>query len=129
MSEFRFKQFTIQQARAAMKVGTDGVLLGAWASVEQAPDSILDIGAGTGLLSLMLAQRSDATVIDAVELLADAFEECVYNFEASPWSDRIFCYHCWCRCFFNTNLAINTRPNFRRNWITAQQRINRHRYV
>ena len=76
-----------------MKVGTDGVLLGAWASLEHTPDSILDVGAGTGLLSLMLAQRSNARLIDAVELHEEAFEECVYNFEASPWSDRLFCYH------------------------------------
>ena len=94
MSEFRFKQFSIRQERAAMKVGTDGVLLGAWASLHHAPDTILDIGAGTGLISLMMAQRCSATAIDAIELHAGSFEECVYNFEASPWSDRLFCYHC-----------------------------------
>jgi tRNA1Val (adenine37-N6)-methyltransferase len=92
-ADFQFKQFSIRQERSAMKVGTDGVLLGAWASLESHPDSILDIGAGTGLIALMLAQRSGAETIDAVELDAAAFEECVENFEASPWADRVFCYH------------------------------------
>lgn len=91
---FRFKQFSIRNDDSAMKVGTDGVLLGAWASLEGNPESILDIGAGTGLIALMLAQRSLAENIDAVEIDAPAFEQCVENFEASPWSDRLFCYHC-----------------------------------
>ncbi|MEX0360249.1 MAG: tRNA1(Val) (adenine(37)-N6)-methyltransferase, partial [Allomuricauda sp.] len=93
MKPFQFKQFTIHQDRCAMKVGTDGVLLGAWTSLETRPDSILDIGAGTGLIALQLAQRSMAEVIDAIELDEDAYEQCVENFEASPWADRLFCYH------------------------------------
>lgn len=90
---FSFKQFTIQQDRCAMKVGTDGVLLGSWVSLENRPFSILDIGAGTGLISLMLAQRSDADQIDAIEIDEDAYEQCVENFENSPWADRLFCFH------------------------------------
>jgi len=57
------------------------------------PDTILDIGAGTGLIALMLAQRSGAETIDALEINEDAYEQCVDNFEASPWTDRLFCYH------------------------------------
>lgn len=76
-----------------MKVGTDGVVLGAWTPLDNDPRRILDIGAGTGLIALMLAQRSEAMEIDAVELDADAYEQCVENFEASPWGDRLFCYH------------------------------------
>lgn len=76
-----------------MKIGTDSVLLGAWAPIEHHPLSILDIGAGTGVLSLMLAQRSDAMTIDAIEIDDGAYEQCVENFENSPWSDRLFCYH------------------------------------
>ncbi|MEM9647292.1 MAG: methyltransferase [Bacteroidota bacterium] len=90
---FKFKEFTIHQDRSAMKVGTDGVLLGAWAAVDKNPNTILDIGAGTGLIALQLAQRSQAEIIDAIELDENAYEQCVENFEASLWGDRLFCYH------------------------------------
>lgn len=90
---FQFKEFSINQDQCAMKIGTDGVLLGAWSSIESNPFSILDIGAGTGVLSLMLAQRSDAQVIEALEIDDKAYEQCVDNFEQSPWNDRLFCYH------------------------------------
>lgn len=80
-----------------MKIGTDAVLLGAWCPIDN-PDgsglfSVLDVGAGTGVLSLMLAQRSHAEQIDAIEIDEEAYEQCVENFEASPWSDRLFCFH------------------------------------
>ncbi len=90
---FSFKQFEVHQERCAMKIGTDAVLLGAWTSIDINPYSILDIGAGTGILALMLAQRSSAALIDAIEIDADAYEQCVENFEHSTWSDRLFCYH------------------------------------
>lgn len=76
-----------------MKIGTDGVLLGAWANIDHKPNAILDIGAGTGILSLMLAQRSTAENLEAIEIDEGAYEQCVENFEASPWADRLFCYH------------------------------------
>ncbi len=90
---FTFKHFTVNQDQCAMKIGTDSVLLGAWSPLDTAPFSVLDIGAGTGVLSLMLAQRSQAQVIDALEIDDQAYEQCVDNFEASPWGDRLFCYH------------------------------------
>ncbi len=93
MSIFKFKMFAIQQDRCAMKVGTDSVLLGAWCPIENNPFSVLDIGAGTGILSLMIAQRSHAEQIDALEIDEDAYEQCVENFENSPWGDRLFCFH------------------------------------
>ena len=93
MKPFKFKQFSVDHDKCAMKIGTDAVLLGAWTSLENNPDSILDIGAGTGILSLMIAQRSEAEHIDAIEIDDDSFEQCVENFENSPWSDRLFCYH------------------------------------
>ena len=90
---FQFKQFTVHQEKCAMKIGTDGVLLGAWASLEHNPNSVLDIGSCTGVISLQLAQRSDAELIDAVEIDDNAFEQAVENFEHSPWNNRLFCYH------------------------------------
>ncbi|OHT46971.1 tRNA1(Val) (adenine(37)-N6)-methyltransferase [Flavobacterium tructae] len=90
---FQFKQFSVLQDKTAMKVGTDGVLLGAWAPINHNPFSVLDIGAGTGIIALMLAQRTNAEQIDALEIDEDAYEEAVENFENSPWGDRLFCFH------------------------------------
>ena len=95
---FTFKKFSVNQDRCAMKIGTDGVLLGAWTPLINNPFNVLDIGAGTGILSLMLAQRSNAApnnvgIIDAIEIDEDAYEQCVENFEASPWGDKLFCFH------------------------------------
>jgi len=90
---FQFKEFTIHQDKTAMKVGTDGVLLGAWVDISDQPNSILDIGTGTGLIALQLAQRSDCELIDALEIEPNAYEQAVDNFENSGWSDRLFCYH------------------------------------
>ena len=90
---FQFKQFTVEQDRCAMKIGTDGVLLGAWTPITNNPFSVLDIGTGTGIIALMLAQRSNAEQIDALEIDEEAYEQSVDNFENSPWSDRLFCFH------------------------------------
>ena len=84
---FTFKQFEIRQDRCAMKVGTDGVLLGAWARVEHCR-RILDIGTGTGLVALMAAQRSGAEVL-GIDLDADAVGQAGENVAASPWKDRV----------------------------------------
>jgi tRNA1Val (adenine37-N6)-methyltransferase len=90
---FSFKKFTVNQDRCAMKIGTDGVLLGAWTPLDNNPFSILDIGTGTGIIALMLSQRSNAQQIDALEIDENAYEQAVDNFENSPWSDRLFCFH------------------------------------
>lgn len=86
---FTFKQFFVAHDRCAMKVGTDGVLLGAWAPVANA-SRVLDIGTGSGLIALMLAQRTDAAVkIDAVELDEQAALQAQENVAASPWPQRV----------------------------------------
>ncbi|RZK12089.1 MAG: methyltransferase domain-containing protein [Flavobacterium sp.] len=90
---FQFKQFSVEQDRCAMKIGTDGVLLGAWSPIPENAFSVLDIGAGTGIISLMIAQRTFAEQIDALEIDEEAYEQAVENFENSPWSDRLFCFH------------------------------------
>ncbi len=93
MSLFTFKQFTVAQDRCAQKIGTDGVLLGAWSTPVEKPYTILDIGAGTGVIALMLAQRFLQAQVDAIELDVDAHAQATENFEESPWGDRLFCYH------------------------------------
>ena len=84
---FSFKQFTVYHDQCAMKVGIDGVLLGAWATVTQT-ESILDIGTGTGLIALMLAQRSSAQ-IDAIDIDRNAIQQAKENISNSPWSNCI----------------------------------------
>ncbi|WP_428740686.1 tRNA1(Val) (adenine(37)-N6)-methyltransferase [Tenacibaculum sp.] len=93
MKPFQFKEFTVHQDKTAMKVGTDAVLLGAWCNLGEFPNMLLDVGSGTGVISLMLAQRSDAMTIDAVEIDENAYEQTVENFEQSDWGDRLFCYN------------------------------------
>jgi tRNA1Val (adenine37-N6)-methyltransferase len=86
-NNFKFKQFSINQEKSAFKVGTDGVLLGAYADVTGAR-RILDIGTGTGLIALMLAQRSDAEIV-AIEPDHDSFLNSCENVRNSPWKERI----------------------------------------
>lgn len=85
---FRFKQFAVSQDRCPMKVGTDAVLLGAWTEVLPDHRRMLDIGAGTGVIALMLAQRSTAR-ITAVDIDAPCTAQAAENFAASPWADRL----------------------------------------
>lgn len=102
---FKFKQFTVWHDRCAMKVGTDGVLLGAWCPVGEFrssgveefrssgfPTKVLDAGTGSGLIALMLAQRIEGAQITAIDIDAGAVEQAKYNFGVSPWSDRLECH-------------------------------------
>lgn len=90
---FRFKQFTIHDDQCAMKVGTDGVLLGAWVNTDQA-QTVLDIGTGSGMIALMLAQRAlNTVVIDAIEIESTCAQQAMQNVASSPWADRINVYH------------------------------------
>lgn len=85
---FRFKQFEVVNDRTAMKVGTDGVLLGAWCNVHEVK-SALDVGTGCGLIALMIAQRTSDCIIDCIDIDHDAVEEALINIENSPWRERI----------------------------------------
>ncbi|SHF54701.1 tRNA1Val (adenine37-N6)-methyltransferase [Mariniphaga anaerophila] len=112
---FQFKQFRITQEHSAMKVGTDGVLLGAWVNVSKA-SSILDIGAGTGVISIMAAQRSCATVI-GIEIEENAANEAAENAGNSPWNNRISILHTTFQAFSETcteqfDLIVSNPPFF-----------------
>lgn len=89
---FRFKQFAIRQEKSAMKIGTDGVLLGAWAE-SRSPKKILDIGTGTGLILLMLAQRFPEAELTGIEIDENAFEETDFNISESKFANRCRVYH------------------------------------
>ncbi len=89
---FKFKKFTINQDKCTMKIGTDGVLLGAWADLSGAR-KILDVGTGTGVIAVMLGQRSPEATIHAVEIHKDSFEQAKENFAQSPWAERLQVFH------------------------------------
>ena len=123
---FQFKQFTVKQNRCAMKVGTDGVLLGAWSPIPENCFSILDIGTGTGIIALMMAQRSQVEQVDAIEIDEDAYEQAVENFENSPWNDRLFCFHAGLDEFIEEpedeyDLIICNPPFYSENYKTADE--------
>lgn len=86
---FRFKQFTVHQQHCAMKVGTDGTLLGAWALATEGSCRIFDIGTGTGLIALMMAQRYPKAQVTAIDIDDGAVRQAKENVSASPFADRI----------------------------------------
>jgi tRNA1Val (adenine37-N6)-methyltransferase len=101
---FQFKQFSVSHANSAMKVGTDSVLLGCMATFINAQNA-LDIGCGSGLLALMMAQQSNAQIV-AVEIDENACKDAAHNFLKSPWADRITLCHQSIQSFYNQNKAL-----------------------
>ncbi|UFH52161.1 tRNA1(Val) (adenine(37)-N6)-methyltransferase [Spirosoma sp. KNUC1025] len=124
---FRFKQFTIRQDRAAMKVCTDACVLGAYANVTGAQQTadrverILDIGTGTGLLALMAAQRNVTAIVDAVEVDDSAVEQAIENVSDSPFASRIHVIHTRIQEFVNQAAydRILTNPPFYTNHLRS----------
>lgn len=131
---FQFKQFSVKQDRCGMKIGTDGVLLGAWTPIPENAFSVLDIGAGTGIIALMIAQRSFAEQIDALEIDEEAYEQAVDNFENSPWSDRLFCFHAGLDEFVEEpedeyDLIISNPPFYTENYKSENEQRDLARFV
>ena len=115
---FRFKQFTIEDELCGMKVGTDGVLLGAWAPADDS-SRVLDVGTGSGLIALMLAQRCPKAKITAIDIDPSAAQQAAKNFATSPWSERLTAGHCSLQAFASTpennhayQLIVSNPPYF-----------------
>lgn len=89
MGRFRFRQFSVADDRSAMKTGTDGVLLGAWAEAPESVRSIVDIGCGAGVIALMMAQRYPSAMVTGVEIDPGAAADARDNIASSPWADRV----------------------------------------
>ena len=104
---FNFKRFTVHQDKCAMKVGTDGTLLGAWAQAPQEPCRILDIGTGTGLIALMMAQRYPNASIVGIDIDPAAVAQARDNVTASPFADRISIYEADI-CHFDENATFDS---------------------
>ncbi|MDR0217971.1 MAG: methyltransferase [Enterobacteriaceae bacterium] len=131
---FTFKQFFVGHDKCAMKVGTDGVLLGAWAPVENSK-CCLDIGCGSGLIALMLAQRAtEDTIIDAVELDADAAIQATENVRQSPWASSIRVWQQDIHAFARQNharydLIVSNPPYFEPAIACRDEARNQARYT
>lgn len=113
---FQFKQFAILQEKVAMKLSTDAMLLGSWADINTISNA-LDIGSGTGILALMIAQRNNIATIDGIDINEDAVEQAKENVLASPWSNRIHILHSDLHHYFQTckkkyDLIICNPPYF-----------------
>lgn len=128
---FAFKKFTVYHDRCAMKVGTDGVLLGAWTDLSESR-FILDVGTGTGLIALMMAQRCPEAFITAIDLDEEAVEQAKDNINASPWSDRIqaekqdVCCYCPDDCF---DTIVSNPPYFINSLRCADNQRNTARHA
>lgn len=131
-ADFHFKQFTIKQRHSAHKVGTDGVLLGAWINTRNA-QRILDIGTGTGLIALMLAQRTSGNVIiDAVEIEAEDAAQAVDNITNSCWSARIQVHHTSIQNFgpaLKYDLIVSNPPFFISSLRPSEKRRSQARHT
>lgn len=106
MKPFHFKQFSIQQSNDVFKVGTDGLLLGAWTNVDNA-DILLDVGTGTGIVALMCTQRNPDLSVTAIDINEDAVELARQNFQNSPWKENATIVHVSIE-----NLKFNTLEKF-----------------
>jgi tRNA1Val (adenine37-N6)-methyltransferase len=112
---FRFKQFSIEDNRCAMKVGTDAVLLGAWVSIK-GTKRILDVGTGSGVIALMLAQRTKDNVnIEGIEIVEVVAKQAQENLEETRWCNRVMIHHCSLQNFsspFRYDLIVSNPPYF-----------------
>lgn len=128
---FQFKQFTVTQDKCAMKVTTDACIQAAWTPIGVQTERVLDIGTGTGLLSLMLAQRQPTAKIDTVEYDPDAAEQAIENFKASPWEQRVQLTNCDIKDYYPAaryDLIICNPPFFSNSLLSGRESKDRARH-
>lgn len=132
---FQLKQFTIRQSCCTMKVGTDGVLLGAWVNVHVGQaQRLLDVGCGTGLIALMLAQRAPLAQVDAVEVEEMACRQAMQNAADSGWQSRLRFFHgsfneLAQRSPIRYDLIVSNPPYFRRSLLSPNEKRNTARHA
>lgn len=128
-SIFRCKYFSVSHENSSMKVGTDAFILGSWLELDGHCRHILDVGTGSGIIALMLAQRSSAQ-IDAIDIDGPSVEEATINFANSPWSDRLKAVHSSLEHFESENntkydLVVSNPPFFSRSLLPKSDRLRR----
>jgi tRNA1Val (adenine37-N6)-methyltransferase len=130
---FHFKQFTVHQHQSTHKVGTDGVLLGAWVDIHAGDKTMLDIGTGSALIALMLAQRTDSsTRIDGVEIEKQDAEQGQKNVSLSRWRERIKIYNVAAQNFFSQtkyDLIVSNPPYFMNSWRPSEKKRSQARHT
>jgi tRNA1Val (adenine37-N6)-methyltransferase len=124
---FRFKHFEVSHGRSSMKVGTDAIILGSWLAMPPGCRFILDVGAGSGVIALMLAQRSDA-LIHAIDIDEASVTEAAFNFNHSPWKNRLKAIHCSLEKYVppdgvKYDLIVSNPPFFRNSLLPQSQRL------
>lgn len=140
MADFRFKQFIVSNERSAMKVNTDGVLLGALMSIETSDRHVLDVGTGTGTIALMAAQRlnelSEDFAVQAIDIDEPSAQESQMNFERSPWSSSLRAHHLSLEEYSATldssvrfDLICSNPPYFENSLQAPEQRRNAARHT
>lgn len=131
MSIFHFKHFSVLQVKSAMKVNTDALVLGALCPLDQAKN-ILDVGCGTGVISLMLAQRSATSRVVGLEVDADSFGEAKLNIDSSRWSERMFAIHEDYLLFdsdIKFDLIVSNPPYYATNKRANNERTNQAKHI
>ena len=132
MSVFKFKYFSVEQGRSAMKVGTDALVLAACIPRDESVQQVLEIGSGTGVIALILAQHFEQAIIEALEIDEVSVEESTLNFLQSPWSDRLRAIH---KDYFHYqtekkfDLIVSNPPYYSTHNTSVDERVSRSKHI